>query len=90
MDWKECRMILFEGFKVYASDDIADLVQAKKHRKKRINKKWLKRYGVKKVPWKSVIINKIDRSIYCHPDTLELIRQAISKGGHEENEKRAL
>lgn len=81
MDGNEQGMLLLGGFKVYASDDMADLVQAKKNRKKRINKKWLKRYGMKKVPWKSVIVNKIDQSIYCHPDTLELIRQAISKQG---------
>lgn len=80
----------FGGFKVYAIEEMSDTVQARTHRKKRINKKWLKRYGTIKVPWKSVIINKIDSSIYCHPDTLGLIRQAISKGGCEENEERAL
>lgn len=71
--------LYIEGFKVYALDGMSDTVQVRKNRKKRINKKWLKRYGTKKIPWKSVIINKVDRSIYCHPDMLELIRQAISK-----------
>lgn len=38
------------GTRIFVTDMITKDVQARKHRKKRINKKWLKRYGHKTVP----------------------------------------
>ena len=38
------------GKRIFITNMIAKDVQARKHRKKRINKKWLKRYGYKAVP----------------------------------------
>lgn len=38
------------GKRIIITDMITKDVQARKHRKKRINKKWLKRYGYKIVP----------------------------------------
>ena len=34
----------FMGYKIIATESCCDYVQARKHKKKRINKKWLKRY----------------------------------------------
>ena len=38
------------GKKIITSDRITKDVQARTHKRKRINKKWLKRYGFKTVP----------------------------------------
>lgn len=46
------------------------IVQARKHKKKRINKKWLKRYGYKKV-----IVNSKGWNIKTHTDgTVEFVK----------------
>lgn len=46
------------------------LVQARKHKKKRINKKWLKRYGYKKV-----IVNSEGWDVITHTDgTVEFVK----------------
>lgn len=40
----------YNGFKVVIIPDIVkDYIQRRKHRKKRINKKWIKRYGYRPV-----------------------------------------
>lgn len=38
------------GMRIITTDRITKNVQARKHKKKRINKKWLKRYGTKAIP----------------------------------------
>lgn len=46
------------------------IVQARKHKKKRINKKWLKRYGYKKV-----IVNSKGWNVKAHVDgTVEFVK----------------
>lgn len=46
------------------------IVQARKHKKKRINKKWLKRYGYKKV-----IVNSKGWNVKTHTDgTVEFVK----------------
>lgn len=68
------------GYDVIVTRYCADIVQARTHKKMRINKKWRKRYGMKSVPWKRVIVLENERKIIMHPDTLEVIRKKI-KGG---------
>ena len=47
------------------------IMQARKHRKKRINKKWLKRYGVKQI-----YVNSKGWKLQNHTDgTYELVKQ---------------
>lgn len=59
----------FMGFKIIATEACCDYVQARRHKKKRINKKWLKRYGKKYVPKKEIVITNVcgERMILCHP-----------------------
>ncbi len=38
------------GYKILITEYIAKDVQRRTHKKKRINKKWLKRYGIKIIP----------------------------------------
>ena len=49
------------------------IVQVRKHKKKRINKKWLKRYGYKKV-----IVNSKGWDMKMHTDgTVEFVKQKL-------------
>ena len=53
------------GYQLIGVPYMMDIVQARTHKKKRINKKWRKRYGVKEVPWNKFYIE--GNKIYCHP-----------------------
>lgn len=65
----------FDGYPVYATTYWVDKEQARKHKKKRINKKWLKRYGVRAVPRKDLFL--FDGKIYGHPTVIsKLIEEA--------------
>ena len=57
------------GYDLIGVSHMADIVQARTHKKKRINKKWRKRYGLKEVPWNKAYV--IDNKIYCHPKIIE-------------------
>ena len=71
----------FYGYQLIGSPCMADKVQARIHKKKRINKKWKKRYGTKDVPWKNFVINTNDGVIYGHPKMLDaLVTEAKLKG----------
>lgn len=63
------------GYELIGVPYMMDIVQARTHKKKRINKKWRKRYGVKEVPWNKLYI--ADGKIYCHPKMIEKIKAEI-------------
>lgn len=65
------------GYQVIAIPYMADRVQARTHKKKRINKKWRKRYGFREVPWKQFYIDTANMRIYCHPKIVEKIKAEI-------------
>lgn len=69
---KDMVQAMFWGYELIASDACADKVQARRHRKKRINKKWRKRYGMKSVPWRKVFITA-DRKIIGHPSMIDAL-----------------
>lgn len=64
------------GYQVISVPCMADKVQARTHKKKRINKKWRKRYGVKEVPWNKFIVS--GDKIYCHPKMIDKIQAEIA------------
>lgn len=66
----------FDGYPLIESQFCADIVQARKHKKKRINKKWMKRYGTRRVPWKKYIL--FDGRIYGHPTMIAKLIAASS------------
>ena len=68
---------LFEGYQLISTPCMADIVQTRKHKKKRINKKWRKRYGVKEVPWNKFYI--FDDKIFGHPKMIEKIIAEIKQ-----------
>ena len=57
------------GMKVYESEFAMTAEQIKKHRKKRINKKWLKRYGTKQVPCMYMVAG----DLIAHPDVMDRV-----------------
>lgn len=64
------------GYQIIEVPYMVDIVQARTHKKKRINKKWRKRYGVKEVPWNKFYIE--GNRIYCHPKMIAKIQAEIS------------
>lgn len=56
--------------------------QRRKHRKKRINKKWRKRYGVIEfnfMPHGQVMFNEIDRALYMTKKTFEEVKKMAER-----------
>lgn len=56
--------------------------QARTHRKRRINKKWRTRYGMKIVRYDyylgdNIVVDQINRVAYCHPHVAAQIRILI-------------
>lgn len=68
------------GFRLIASDAIVKKVQARTHKKKRINKKWLKRYGLKEVPdYETINVATLygEKYIFAQPRTIEKIKESL-------------
>lgn len=56
--------------------------QRRKHHKKRINKKWRKRYGVveyNSMPHGQVVFNEVDRVLYMTKKTFEEVKQMAER-----------
>ena len=66
------------GFKLVETGSIRKKVQARTHRKRRINKKWLKRYGYKSVPDDDTVLIFGD-CIYATPRAVKKITAKIGK-----------
>lgn len=70
------------GFSIVESNAIVKKVQARTHKKKRISKKWLKRYGLKEVPdYETVYIATPygEKYIFAQPKTIEKIKNSLQK-----------
>jgi len=67
------------GLKIIVNDYLPRTkeVQAKTHKRKRINKKWLKKYGHKTV--KSLDAVRIGDTIYCLPEVAEKLKLVAVK-----------
>ena len=74
-------LIIHNGVRVVTTDLMRVWVQARKHRKKRINKKWLKRYGYKQVPDMNTVriadVPGMGRVLFCHPKLYEKVKDAL-------------
>lgn len=62
----------FTGLKLIETTVITKKVQVRKHKKKRINKKWAKRYGFKEVPdnERAIVANGC---LFAQPQLMEKI-----------------
>lgn len=67
----------YMGYRIVASEYCSDRVRSRRHRKRRIDKKWLKRYGYKYVPHKEIYITA-NRMIIGHPRVIEKLIKAIT------------
>lgn len=76
-------MMDFYGFRIIESTRITKEVQRKTHRKKRINKKWLKRYGYRTVLDDGKIICVGD-CLFATPKTVEKLIYAMKGTDHEQ------
>lgn len=66
------------GYRLIETNVLTKKVQARTHKKKRINKKWMKRYGFKEVPdYGRVVV--ANGCILAHPKTIEKIKDAVDK-----------
>lgn len=68
---------MFYGCQIIETPFMCDTVQAKKHKKKRVNKKWKKRYGMKEIPKNSVLITN-DGKIIAHPEIVNRIKMELA------------
>lgn len=69
----------YEGIPVYIA---TKEYQRRKHHKKRINKKWRKRYGVveyNSMPHGQVVFNEIDRTFYMTKKTFEEVKKMAER-----------
>ena len=68
----------YEGVPIYIA---TKEFQRRKHHKKRINKKWRKRYGVieyNSMPHGQVVYNEFDRTMYMTKRTFEEVKKYAS------------
>lgn len=63
------------GYTIVKSREAVDRVQARKHKAKRINKKWRKRHGFREYPKKMAYI--IGNQVIVHPDTWDKIKKTL-------------
>lgn len=69
------------GMKIIANSNLQKKVQARRHRKKRIDKKWRKRYGYKWVPDLGTAYVVDDpwygKVLICHPKLVDKLEAAV-------------
>lgn len=72
----------YMGYNLRGTTAITKLVPRRTHRKRRINKKWLKRYGYKSVPDDNRVVI-FRNEIFATPKMCEKLIAKIMKGGAE-------
>lgn len=71
------------GLQLIENVHMVDTVPARTHRKKRINKKWRKRYGCKSIPKKCIY--KVGNVIYGHPVTIRNLQAKLRESSRVSN-----
>ena len=74
-----CNFLIWHGYKVISDKHCVERVQARRHKKRRINKKWLKRYGMKVVPSKNIYVIRDQRVIVGHPIVMDKLIEKIKE-----------
>lgn len=72
----------FCGYKILESPFCTDSVRVRRHKKRRIDKKWLKRYGYHEVPKKEFYLLTKQRVILAHPIIVQKLKESLN---HKEN-----
>lgn len=63
------------GLRLIEEKSMVDKHQTRKHRKKRINKKWAKKFGFTFTPKHDIY--KMGNTIICHPTVAQKIRESL-------------
>ena len=64
------------GMKLIETPVITKQVPLRPHRKRRINKKWMKRYGIKEVPdYQNIVI--ANGCVFAQPKTIKKIIESV-------------
>jgi len=74
--------MMLNGMPVVLDKKLGKEVQSRTHRKKRINKKWSKRYGVRFVPDRNCYVFDSPyggKQIIMHPTVWEVVRLEIGQ-----------
>ncbi len=74
---------LAAGFRIIEVQPSPVYSQARAHRRRRINKKWLKRYGMKQTGWNyflegRLLVDEKHNVAYCHPEAAQSLRANIA------------
>ena len=72
------------GFRLIETTAITKQVQRRTHRKRRINKKWAKRYGYKTVLDDGQII-RVGDCIYATPNTVKKIIEEMKENNNDQS-----
>lgn len=72
-----CNFLLWYGYELISDKNCMELVQARRHKKRRINKKWLKRYGMKRVPSRKIYVVHTKKWILGHPIVMDKLIEKI-------------
>lgn len=73
-----CGLSGLAGFNLISSVHMTDHIRKRVHRKRRIDKKWLKRYGYREVPKKDLI--RAGNTLYGHPLTIQRVKHLLANG----------
>ena len=68
------KMISVNGVRIASSPYLSTFAQKRTHKKKRINKKWLKIYGYRELADPHMYFIPESNSYVCHPKILEIIK----------------
>ena len=75
----------FNGVKVFVTEHCVTSVPRRKHKKRRIQKKWLKKYGKTFEPLRGLVVAELlnEKVLFCHPKHWDKFVEISKKGGVE-------
>ena len=80
------RVGLLYGMEIMISNSITKEVRARKHKKRRIDKKWLKKYGYKHIPDNNTIL-RVGNVLYMTQRCYDKIKDKLDIRGNEDAER---
>jgi len=66
---------MFHGYRIIENENMVERKQNRTHRKRRINKKWAKRYGFTLIPKKGIFA--MGSTLIMHPTVAQVVRQQV-------------
>ncbi|WP_217562749.1 hypothetical protein [Paenibacillus sp. GbtcB18] len=66
---------MLRGYRIIENENMVERKQIRTHRKRRINKKWAKRYGFNVIPKKGIFV--MGSTLIMHPTVAQIVRQQV-------------